>query len=140
MKETMNLSRCLDTSIATELLPVVQLQQNFANFQEWEHSVRFYLRFHKLLTFIENDQRDDHIIPTSEFHCSLFVYSLIWRSAEAVLCRADTSFVGMPSTKSKELKTKVYANREHNPKMLWETLRAYHVAISAPQPLGYSGW
>ncbi|KAK3953737.1 hypothetical protein QBC32DRAFT_312660 [Pseudoneurospora amorphoporcata] len=128
MPETIELPGVLDTTLATKLLPIVNLQENLSNFDEWRHSVRFFLRYHKLLTFIgehagypaighmhrgnlvEKDTNDDI------FHRRLFVYSLIWKSAEAVIY-SSLYFTW-------ELRDKVHKNSQHDPRLLWNILCA----------------
>ncbi|KAH7633985.1 hypothetical protein B0T09DRAFT_396337 [Sordaria sp. MPI-SDFR-AT-0083] len=136
MSETIQLPSFLKTSMAVDLLPVVKLHHTFVNFEEWEHSVRFYLRYHKLLGFLEED---DTIRPVSRvqqtsdksdndlLHRRLFVYSIIWRSGEAVLCRSTMSFSNQ--TPREGLLKEVYQNRQHDPKLLWDAIRAEGYAV-----------
>ncbi|KAK3500330.1 uncharacterized protein B0T23DRAFT_305769 [Neurospora hispaniola] len=50
------ISTHLDNTLALKFIPVVELQETFANFEQWKHSIRFYLRYHGLLHFIEGHQ------------------------------------------------------------------------------------
>ncbi|KAK1778969.1 hypothetical protein QBC45DRAFT_327198 [Copromyces sp. CBS 386.78] len=135
MPETIELPGVLDTTLAPKLLPIVKLLDNFANFEEWRHSVRFFLRYHKLLAFIgEHAGRpaiDHDFVHMGKdryddiFHRRLFVYSLIWKSAEAVIYGSSYS--------NTALRDKVHKNSEHDPKLLWNILRDHGVSAFAPK-------
>ncbi|EGO60154.1 hypothetical protein NEUTE1DRAFT_143632, partial [Neurospora tetrasperma FGSC 2508] len=56
MSNTIELPTDLDTSLALKFIPIIEFQENFSNFEEWEHSIRFCLRYHDLLEFIEGNQ------------------------------------------------------------------------------------
>ncbi|KAK1778971.1 hypothetical protein QBC45DRAFT_297405, partial [Copromyces sp. CBS 386.78] len=69
-------------SLALKFIPIVELDEYFYNFDEWEYSIRFYLRYYGLLTCIEGgDTKEDlRFTPDEILHRRLFVYSLIWKS------------------------------------------------------------
>lgn len=112
------------SDMALKLLPIVKLKDNLSNFQEWEHSIRFYLRYYKLLAFIGEGSPPELVRRTNESEDThrrrLFVYSLIWKSAEAALCPPNM----LNTNRNTDLQRKVHQSREHDPKLLWDTLCA----------------
>ncbi|KAK3953735.1 hypothetical protein QBC32DRAFT_338031 [Pseudoneurospora amorphoporcata] len=119
-------------SLALKFIPIVELDDSFNNFDEWEHSIRFYLRYHGLLTCIEGGGTDEDLpfTPDEILHRRLFVYSLIWKSAVAILY---LRFV--MDNNLKNLKNQLFQNHQHDPKQLWDTLHAHKDAIQNPKAL-----
>ncbi|KAL0475989.1 hypothetical protein QR685DRAFT_432457 [Neurospora intermedia] len=39
--------------LALKFIPIVELHADFSNFDEWEHSIRFYLDYHGLYGYID---------------------------------------------------------------------------------------
>lgn len=99
--------------LALKFIPIIELHANISNFNEWEHSVRFYLDYHGLYGYID---------PNYEIRCTsgpihrhrLFVYSVVWESAKAVFPEL-----------TKDLSNKLYGNHQHDPKLLLEVLHDY---------------
>lgn len=109
--------------LALKFIPIVELHADFSNFDEWEHSIRFYLDYHGLYGYID---------PKFEIQCTsgpihrhrLFVYSLIWGSAKAALRRMG-----------KDLSNELYGNHRHDPKLLLEVFYDYRT-LYADLPTG----
>ncbi|KAK3388388.1 hypothetical protein B0T20DRAFT_397900 [Sordaria brevicollis] len=138
MDETMKLpevKNAVYNNTALDLIPVVKLKEDLDNIPEWEHSVRFYFRYQKHLAYI-GEQVDEHTpyIRTHDHLKSdgsedthrrrLFIYSLIWKSAEAAISPPKAALPGFISDQNYELRSKIRENREHDPKLLWDSICA----------------
>ncbi|KAL0475988.1 hypothetical protein QR685DRAFT_514176 [Neurospora intermedia] len=139
MSNTIELPTDLETSLALKFIPIIELQENFSNFEEWEHSIRFCLRYHNLLQFIEGkqtstssyyeygyDPEDEGRRNDPTLHRRLLVYSLIWKSAVAIFRQSPFS---------KDLEDELYKNRDHEPKKLWNLLHTHIQSIRNPKPV-----
>ncbi|EGZ75891.1 hypothetical protein NEUTE2DRAFT_106234 [Neurospora tetrasperma FGSC 2509] len=47
--------------LALKFIPIIELHANISNFNEWEHSIRFYLDYHGLYSYID---------PNFEIRCT----------------------------------------------------------------------
>ena len=122
----------LDLSSALDLVPLVELNADASNFEEWEHSVSFHLNYHRLDCYIDpipRIPRDAHVpLDYAEVvrlrRRRLFAYALIWHSANAVLPGLN-----------RHLKDRLIQNREHDPLLLWEVLHDHRDLVGGIVPL-----
>ena len=110
----------LDTSLALEYLPIVELKEDFSDFSKWQITLRFHLRYYDLLGFIgPNGQSpaQEGLNDAVLVRRRLFVYALIWKSAQAVIYSKEPF--------NCTIRDRLARAPEHDPKALWEIILSH---------------